>query len=446
MRSKESFHEDHVQVLKFCLFPSPFPVRWYSLAVSVQKSINIMIHRVAHDNQFLAEAYKDIVTIDEFSRNLYDIHLKVLRDPKAQSTCLGHFRSDYMLNQDPEILRQIEVNTVAASFAGQSTLLDQLHTYLSRKYPFMVLSEKKSHCSESLRGLALGLVEAWEHYGVADAIILFVISDKETNLCDQKVVELEIMSIQSKANVKRRRLNSLNEHITLDEDNILRLDDQEVAVVYYRTAYVPKNYGSQSAWDARLKLERSRAIKCPPIKYQLAGAKKIQQLLTKKDILKKYVSTSEGLDEIYSTFGAMYPLSRDEEGDQAIDMALRSPEKYVLKPQREGGGNNFFGEDLTDKLLQIKNSEERNAYVLMELVKPVHILNHYITSDKKLKERRYVKDEMSLELGIYGVILANEKKIIHNREAGSLLRSKVYTDKESGITSGSGFIDDIFLY
>ena len=29
---------------------------------------------------------------------------------------------------------------------------------------------------------------------------------------------------------------------------------------------------------------------------------------------------------------------QNSEGDRAIEMALRDPEKFVLKPQREGGG------------------------------------------------------------------------------------------------------------
>lgn len=34
----------------------------------------------------------------------------------------------------------------------------------------------------------------------------------------------------------------------------------------------------------------------------------------------------------------------------AIDDAIKHPEKYVLKPQKEGGGNNIFGEEISEKL------------------------------------------------------------------------------------------------
>ena len=42
-------------------------------------------------------------------------------------------------------------------------------------------------------------------------------------------------------------------------------------------------------------------------------------------------------------FAGLYGLE-GVQGTVAADMAIASPEKYVLKPQREGGGHNFYGE------------------------------------------------------------------------------------------------------
>ena len=47
-------------------------------------------------------------------------------------------------------------------------------------------------------------------------------------------------------------------------------------------------------------------------------------------------------------------------------MALANPEQFVLKPQREGGGNNVYGEDIRPFLEPIRNSKERTAYILMD--------------------------------------------------------------------------------
>lgn len=40
-------------------------------------------------------------------------------------------------------------------------------------------------------------------------------------------------------------------------------------------------------WSARLKIERSYAIKCPTIAYQLIGLKKIQQVLAEPKVLER---------------------------------------------------------------------------------------------------------------------------------------------------------------
>ncbi len=42
-----------------------------------------------------------------------------------------------------------------------------------------------------------------------------------------------------------------------------------------------------------------------------------------------------------------------------MQMALENPTRFVLKPQREGGGNNVYGEDVKSHLEKIKDSDER---------------------------------------------------------------------------------------
>ena len=37
-------------------------------------------------------------------------------------------------------------------------------------------------------------------------------------------------------------------------------------------------------------------------------------------------------------------MFKDEDGDKSYEAAMVSPENYVLKPQREGGGINVYGE------------------------------------------------------------------------------------------------------
>lgn len=444
MRPKDETNDDVVETIKFTLFPSPFPSRWCNHARSIQKSINLLYHRVAHDKAFLKESLDKIIKADSFIRDLFAIYKKVNEDPKAQRKCLGIFRSDYMLDANPEALRQIEVNTISAGFGGLTGVVEDLHRYVVNKLNPTQLPAKFP--VQAKTKIANGLIKAWEEYGKKDAIILFVVEERVRNICDQKVLEDEIFNLRHDALVKRKTFIELQSNSLIDEENILRVDGKEVAVVYYRTGYVPSNYSFRDSWEVRMRLERSRAIKCPSVKYQLAGAKKIQQVLTKKEVLQKYVSQYEGCDNIYQTFGKIYSLSRDEEGDRVIEMALKNPENYVLKPQREGGGNNYFGAAVAKKLMKIRQTDECDAYILMELVKPNPVTNYVCVSGQKLKDMGSGKSKLVSELGVYGVILADDENIFYNEEAGILLRSKSAETNETGISSGYGFIDFPFLF
>jgi glutathione synthase len=67
-------------------------------------------------------------------------------------------------------------------------------------------------------------------------------------------------------------------------------DSFEVALVYYRAGYTPNDYPGQDEWSARLKIEKSSAIKCPNVAYHIVGAKKVQQEIADKEVLSRFAS------------------------------------------------------------------------------------------------------------------------------------------------------------
>ena len=74
-----------------------------------------------------------------------------------------------------------------------------------------------------------------------------------------------------------------------------------------------------------------------------------------------------------SCFTGLFSLDvGDPVADLAVAKALASPQDYVLKPQREGGGNNHYGDDLVDALERM-TPDERAAYILMERIRPPEI-------------------------------------------------------------------------
>ena len=87
-------------------------------------------------------------------------------------------------------------------------------------------------------------------------------------------------------------------------------DGHEVAVVYFRSGYAPDQYPSSDGceWDARLMIERSRAIKCPTIAYHLAGTKKVQQVLAQPGVLEQLLHDKEKAERLRECFTGLYSL------------------------------------------------------------------------------------------------------------------------------------------
>ena len=71
---------------------------------------------------------------------------------------------------------------------------------------------------------------------------------------------------------------------------------------------MPEAYTSEAEWEARLLMERSNAIKCPSIQYQLAGSKKIQQELARPGVLEKFLTDPNEVASVREVFTGLYSL------------------------------------------------------------------------------------------------------------------------------------------
>ncbi|XP_019209938.1 glutathione synthetase-like [Oreochromis niloticus] len=84
-------------------------------------------------------------------------------------------------------------------------------------------------------------------------------------------------------------------------------DSKQVAVVYFRNGYMPDNYTSEQSWDARLLMERCRAVKSPDISAHLAGTKKVQQVLARPGVLERFFPDQpQAVQQIRATFADLY--------------------------------------------------------------------------------------------------------------------------------------------
>uniref|UniRef100_F6QT36 Glutathione synthetase n=1 Tax=Callithrix jacchus TaxID=9483 RepID=F6QT36_CALJA len=270
---------------------------------------------------------------------------------------------------------------------------------------------------------------------LASALVLLIAQEKERNIFDQRAIENELLA--RNIHVIRRRFEAISEKGSLDQDRRLFVDGQEVAVVYFRDGYMPCQYSLQN-WEARLLLERSCAVKCPDIATQLAGTKKVQQELSRAGMLEMLLpGQPEAVARLRATFAGLYSLDMGEEGDQAIAEALAAPSRFVLKPQREGGGNNLYGEEMVQALKQLKDSEERASYILMEKIEPEPFENCLLRPGSPVQVVQCIS-----ELGIFGVYVRQGKTLVMNKHVGHLLRTKAIEHADGGVAAGVAVLDN----
>lgn len=441
------------------LYPTPFPKQEYEKLVQVQKTFNELYLNVVKNKKWLLSILTDLAKFDsQFTGKLFETYLKAEKFGIVQPLSLGLFRNDYMFDSADGVtgsIKQIEFNTVSVSFGGLSPKVGALHDYLNKLGVYNDKTSKQYYSpgeipiSDSYKKLALGLYQGNYYYNNkvenTDTIILFVVQPNERNCFDQRALEYELISQYGIKSV-RMTLQEINDNVTIDPSTkklYTKSTNDEISVVYYRSAYAPSDYVDDSCWEARYQLETTQLIKCPTLLTQLSGAKKIQQILTNKKEIEQFLPTisSSQLDKLLETFVKIYPLDDSEEGLLAKKLIAENPENFVLKPQREGGGNNIYKENIPG-FLETLPQEEWAGYILMEIITPPSFKN------KIIREGKIYEEEIISELGIFGTILFNEETgdILENDNSGWLLRSKFSSSNEGGVAAGFGCVDSLYLY
>ena len=288
---------------------------------------------------------------------------------------------------------------------------------------------------------------------------MFVVQDEENNVFDQYALSFYLQK-NYQLPVFRLPFSATLSQTSIPSDDPTRpliyhpphapIAPYEVTTLYFRAGYSPSEYPSPEAWSARLHLERSAAIKCPSILTHLAGSKKIQQILAtpSSPYLDRFLSRTpyaSYVDRVRATFAAIYPLNDSEAGRKAIAIAKDTNEArgYVLKPQREGGGNNIYGAKIPSFIASLGDDAAKyRGHILMELIRPPSLRNTI------MRNGQLQSGEVIGELGIYGICLWQNsrtdelaKDVLENREAGFLLRTKGRESEEGGVAAGFGAID-----
>lgn len=441
MRTKETPNSSElVSYAPFTLFPSEVPRAVFYQALEVQTHYNLLVDRISQNPAFLEDALASTIAVDDFTARLFSIYRQVLQEGRGQSVVLGLNRSDYMLDQSPEggvSLKQVEINTIAASFGGLASRTPDVHRHVLQ-VAGRPQDSRRILDNDPSAGLAAALATAWGLYHSDGSVVMFLVEDVQRNIYDHRYVENELW--KRNVPVIRRRFEDVCRTGRLDRDHRLFVDGREVAVVYFRNGYMPQNYTEQS-WEARRLMERSRAVKCPDIGTHLAGTKKVQQELARPGVLERFFPEEPQVAaQIRATFAGLHTLDMGPEGDRTVEMALAEPDKFVLKPQREGGGNNIYGAEICRVLERVRGSSERTAYILMEKIQPRPLHNYLLRQGAELRLSSCLS-----ELGVFGAYVRHGSEMVLNKCVGHLLRTKSSEHSDGGVAAGVAVLDNPLL-
>ncbi|KAF2995159.1 hypothetical protein E8E14_001131 [Neopestalotiopsis sp. 37M] len=454
----------HACTIPITLFPSQFPADCFREALGIQTVYNRLYAAVASDEEWLGQVVQELAPIDPFIAKLWQIHQTVKAEGYVQDLTFGLFRSDYMVHypetQERPVIKQVEINVNSAAFGGLAPRVTSLHRYLHSvgAYPESVSSAihasslPTNPCTERI---VSGIAAAHAAYGPSPnghaTCIVFVVQDVERNVFDQKHLELALFA-QTKANVFRLPFTQVLDHTRLDKERRLLYSSPafpdrtyEISTVYFRAGQSPDEYNDVT-WEARAHLERSRAIKCPSVLLHLAGFKKVQQILAAPNSphLTRFLTEERDCDRVRATFAPMYPMDTSPDGQRGRELAtdLETAKRFVLKPQREAGGNNIYRSAIPDFLQSVPQSQWP-GYVLMEMIEPPAQRNFI------LRDGTSQSGGVICELGVWGTVLWRRTdqgiQVLNNDEAGYLSRTKSDQSEEGGVAAGFGSLDSVCL-
>ena len=171
--------------------------------------------------------------------------------------------------------------------------------------------------------------------------------------------------------------------------------------------------------------------------------------------------TAEEISQLRSVFTGLYSLDPSESSPEALAAlqakVFASPQNYVLKPQREGGGNNIYGADIPPSWTRF-SPQERKAHILMDRIVPP------TQRCVLVRENAVYSDYACIcELGVFGIYLAALTRLYSSAGAnpspasasalaaspvkptvntcgGYLLRVKPHNVDEGGVAAGFGVL------
>ena len=430
--------------ISITLAPTPVSHAKINRLRELQPVLNRVLDKMSLDYDVVVSNLEGPAQSDELLRNLLEIY-KETRGGTNPIT-VGLHRHDFMLHQDNRNTSKAKYKLVEFNLAAVSL---SPFTDGAYKYHQTVVNKLNLTSKENLKPatgqLAMGLKTGYDAYiqrypSSKRPVVAMVYDDKSLyNYFDQQCLmnAIEDFGIPT----IRITIEEVTNKTKIDCNNkFIYNNDVEVAILYLRVFYNPSHYPSPEVWEARRRMEVSDAISVPNVRHQIVNTKIFQMVLAQHKILSKYADKDD-VDSLLDVFGEILPLTLDKEGDENARQALLHPGRFVMKPQRDGGGHNLWDREMVETLEKLKNNPERSRFILMRILKPPVLKNRFLRSGETVTD---VVDTKS-EIGLYSTYCIVDGTEVRNENAGILVRTKLSTTNEGGVAAGFSVIDSPFF-
>jgi hypothetical protein len=165
---------------------------------------------------------------------------------------------------------------------------------------------------------------------------------------------------------------------------------------------------------------------------------KVQEVLSRPSLLERFLAPSEGADALRDTTVSMWSLDKDD--GKGAEEAERRAHELVLKPQREGGGNNVYRGSIPPFVAQLPQ-QERVAWVAMELICPPRGVGAHLVWSGTGRVSACVMNK----LGVFGWAFFGEGREVREEQVGWLVRTKAEDVDEGGVAAGFSVLDSVVL-
>ena len=441
------------------ILPTPFPRDLFEDAMDLQDLYTDLYIRASSDPEWLYAVLDPLLKPGSVVKALWDIWIQVQQTGVVQDVVCGIFRSDYMLHHTsrngPVALKQVEMNTLCIAGACHAERASDLHSHLKRMKDLASIRQQRPASqvrqdegslplNDNMLTLISALKAAHDTYTPSTphpTCVLMPVQPTNFNIADERPLEYGLWD--ESIPCYRCDWPDIISQTTLTPDRSLlfqRFDlTFEVSLVYYRAGYEAHEYATPSGISTRLRLELSRAIKCPDVLTHLTTFKSVQAALTHHSALAYLDISPDDQARLAETFMPMFSLA----DPGCLKLVQNTPEigDWILKPNLEGGGHNIHGPSIPAFISDLPQSSYAD-YTLMQRIRPPEQKGVLMLPDQ------VYQGPVISELGVIGTCLwrrnAEEKgvrEVLRKETAGWTFKTKPAGVDEMSVVKGYGCFD-----